>query len=151
MAFTSPELHMGFERLAGMAEVVRDTFARLATAGSTALRTFHSYSSTRAKRVSRADAPVYVAIPAAPRQLALAEQWSKIAAVLVSSVEGAQAATEMQSAATQKIDLAQYGLITLVDELSAVMTMPGRSRRSATVHAFGASDARMSPEQALAA
>lgn len=151
MAFTSPELHMGFERLAGMADLVRDALARLATAGSAAWRTFQSYSSVRTKRSSRADAPVYVAVPAAPRQLTLAEQWSKIAAVLVSSVDGARAATEMQSAATQKIDLAQYGLITLVDELSAVMTMPGRSRRTATVHTFGYSEARTSSGQALAA
>ena len=78
-----------------------------------------------------------------PLQLTLADQWTKISSVLVRSVEGASAIKDMQSAATQQLDLAQYGLSTLIDELAAVMAMPGvtSSRRisSASVHAFGGS------------
>lgn len=87
--------------------------------------------------------------------MSLADQWSKVSSILLQSVDGARIATEMQSAATQQLDLAQYGLITLVDELSAVMTIPGRRSRGATVHAFnGALDGAGLPPlqgQALAA
>jgi hypothetical protein len=71
-----------------------------------------------------------------------ADQWSKITSVLVRSVEGASSVKDMQSAATQQLDLAQYGLSTLIDELAAVMTVPGASssRRpnSAVLHNIGA-------------
>lgn len=100
-------------------------------------RAFKATANVQASPASRA-APQSQQIT---RPMTLADQWAKISAVLISSVDGARVATEMQSAATQQLDLAQYGLITLVDELSAVMAMPGRRSRSATVHAFnGASE-----------
>lgn len=77
--------------------------------------------------------------------MTLADQWSKVTAVLSQSVDGARIATEMQSAATQQLDLAQYGLITLVDELAAVMAIPGRRSRSATVHALNGGTENVDP------
>jgi predicted amidohydrolase len=66
--------------------------------------------------------------PASAR-LSPADQWSSVSAVLEASVAGAEEAHKLQTAATQLLDLAQYGISTLVDELSAVMTIPGRRDR----------------------
>jgi len=142
---------MGFERLAGLADVVHDGIARLAAMRAEALRAIRQSFAGKARHVPRADGLVGMPVQGQPRPLALADHWSKVTSILSSAVDGARVATEMQSAATQQLDLAQYGLITLVDELSTVMTIPGRSRRSATVHAFGASETRTLLGQALAA
>lgn len=99
-----------------------------------------SYGLTTAAAHTAAIAPVQTTRDAS-RPMTLADQWSKVSAVLARSVDGARIATDMQSAATQQLDLAQYGLITLVDELSAVMSIPGRRSRSATVHAFNGTSA----------
>lgn len=91
--------------------------------------------------------------------LTVADQWSKLSQILNASIGGAVAAHDMQSAATRQLDLAQYGLTTLVDELSAVMALPGRRSRPATLHQLGsgfdmaaeASLAQQTSGQALAA
>lgn len=76
--------------------------------------------------------------PAAPGRLDLADQWGKLAGVLTTAIEGAGSVRDMQVAATQQLDLAQYGITTLVDELAAVMSLPGRHPRLATIHALTA-------------
>lgn len=77
---------------------------------------------------------------AAPRALNIAEQWSRLSGILTTAISGSETVREMQAAATQQLDLAQYGITTLVDELAAVMALPGyegpRQSRLATVHAF---------------
>ncbi len=96
------------------------------------------------------------AVRAAPQRLSLSDQWVKVVSVLSNAIQGADAAKTLQSAATQQLDLAQYGLTTLVDELSAVMNVQGRRVRGATVHVFGAGygtadDVQLASGQALAA
>ena len=143
LAFASPVSQFGFERFAehaaAWADGVRATVARHVTKLVATQTPVHA----RAKSVQ----PVQAAqrVQAVPGRMTLADQWSKITSVLVRSVEGASAVKDMQSAATQQLDLAQYGLSTLVDELAAVMAMPGQANiapsryaNSATVHAFGA-------------
>lgn len=75
-------------------------------------------------------------LAATPKRLDLADQWNKLAGVLTTAIEGTCNVREMQAAATQQLDLAQYGITTLIDELTAVMALPGRNARLATVHAL---------------
>lgn len=74
---------------------------------------------------------------ASAQRLTAADQWSKLSNILQTSVGRATAAEQNQLSATRQLDLAQYALTTLVDELSAVMTLPGRRSRTATLHMFG--------------
>jgi hypothetical protein len=67
-----------------------------------------------------------------------ADQWSALSRVLTRAVVGAEEAGRLQKAATQQLDLAQYGISTLVDELSGVMTLTGRRDRLATLYVLGA-------------
>ena len=76
-------------------------------------------------------------------------QWSKVSEILSQSGQRAREAAALQAAAMRQIDLAQYGLITLRDELSAVMTLASR-RDTAVVQLFGAVQPQ-SREHALAA
>jgi hypothetical protein len=76
-----------------------------------------------------------------PRRITLAEQWAKLTAIIKGAASRAEEATRCHSAAALQLDLAQYGLTTLVDELSAVMDMQGRRRR-ATVHILGVTPPR---------
>jgi hypothetical protein len=76
-----------------------------------------------------------------PRRLTIAEQWNRLADVIKTAEWRADEATRCQTAAALQLDLAQYGLTTLVDELSAVMDMQGRRRR-ATVHVLGVTPPR---------
>ena len=142
MAFANPDLNFALERWPTIDGFVRDAFARL---GPVAAKLNQMKARVAAAvvavagRFERADAAPVRSVSAAAvaqRPMTLAEQWSKISAILERSVDGARVATDKQSAATQQLDLAQYGLITLVDELSAVMALPGRRSRTATVHAF---------------
>ena len=77
-----------------------------------------------------------------PARLTLAEQWARLVHIIKAAFSRAEEAARCHSAAALQIDLAQYGLITLVDELSAVMEMPGRRRR-ATVHVLEVAPARV--------
>lgn len=146
LAFAAPVLERGFGLLPSFSGMVREVTAQVHRAQVAIVRFVEPHQAAIARafkstaKVQAAPAP-RAASPQHTRPMTLADQWAKISEVLISSVDGARVATEMQSAATQQLDLAQYGLITLVDELSAVMTMPGRRSRSATVHAFnGASE-----------
>jgi hypothetical protein len=68
-----------------------------------------------------------------PRRLTISEQWDRISGIIVGAASRAEEATRCHASATQQLDLAQYALTSLVDELSAVMDVGGRRRR-ATVH-----------------
>lgn len=70
---------------------------------------------------------------AEPRRLTLAEQWDCLSNVIKGAASRAEEATRCHASASLQLDLAQYALTSLVDELSSVMDMGGRRRR-ATVH-----------------
>lgn len=72
-------------------------------------------------------------VAAAPRRLTAEDQWKRLIGVVQSAILGAQDARQMQLAATQQLDLAQYALRSLSEELAAVMTVPG-FRERASVH-----------------
>ncbi len=73
-----------------------------------------------------------------PRRLSLADQWAFLTDIVMGAVLRTNEASRCHAAATQQIDLAQYALMSLVDELSAVMDMGDRVRRRATIHVLGA-------------
>ena len=76
---------------------------------------------------------------AAPLQRSPADQWGRLSAVLTTAVTGAEQARKLQGAATQQLDLAQYGISTLLDELSTVMKVSNRRESKATLHVLGSS------------
>ena len=71
-----------------------------------------------------------------PRRLTIAEQWTYISDIVVGAASRAEEAARCHASATLQLDLAQYALSALVDELSSVMDVGGR-RRLATVHVLG--------------
>jgi hypothetical protein len=81
--------------------------------------------------------------------MSIGAQWLRLAGIVSKAIERAQQANECHRAATRQIDLAQYALSSLVDELSAVMTIRGH-RPMAVVHVFEPS-AQRPARQALAA
>jgi hypothetical protein len=92
-------------------------------------------------------------VPVADR-MAATDQWATLSNVLAGATRGAMAAERLQVSATQQLDLAQYGLLTLIDELSEVMVLPGRKSRTATLHTLAQlGDVPYGPpaQQALAA
>lgn len=68
-----------------------------------------------------------------PRRLPLGDQWDYLSNTIKGAHLRAEEATRCHKSAALQLDLAQYGLSSLVDELSAVMDVGGR-RRQATVH-----------------
>ena len=84
------------------------------------------------------------------RRLSVAEQWLLLSGVVSSAIRSAHSASQLQVAATQQLDLAQYGLSTMVDELAAVMALPGRRDKKASVHVLETAPTRTG-KQALAA
>jgi hypothetical protein len=68
-----------------------------------------------------------------PRRLTLVEQWNLLSDIIKGAFVSAEEATRCHKSAALQLDLAQYALISLVGELSAVMDVGGR-RRAATVH-----------------
>ena len=68
-----------------------------------------------------------------PRRLTLVEQWNSLSDIIKGAFFSAQEATRCHKSAALQLDLAQYALISLVGELSAVMDVGG-FRRPATVH-----------------
>jgi hypothetical protein len=71
-----------------------------------------------------------------PKRLTIADQWNYLADIVKGAASRAEEATRCHASATLQLDLAQYALSSLVDELSAVMDVGGR-RRLATVHVLG--------------
>jgi hypothetical protein len=90
-----------------------------------------------------ASGPVERATPKAvePRRLTFSEQWDFLTGIVMGAVYRSNEAARCHAAATQQIDLAHYALMSLVDELSAVMDMGDRVRRRATVHVLGVTPA----------
>lgn len=88
--------------------------------------------------------------PAVAAKITLAQQWVTIAALLGEAGRAADQARKLQKGATQQLDLAQYGLVTLRDELSAVMAIASRRDTTAVVHLFEPASDRQ-PQRALAA
>jgi hypothetical protein len=70
-----------------------------------------------------------------PQRLTLAEQWGYLTDTIKGALSRAEEATRCHASAALQLDLAQYALSSLVDELSAVMDVGGR-RRPATVLMF---------------
>ncbi len=68
-----------------------------------------------------------------PRRLTFVEQWARLSDTVKGALSRAEEATRCHTSAALQLDLAQYALTSLVDELSAVMDMGGR-RRPASVH-----------------
>lgn len=85
-------------------------------------------------------APAREATRGAFGQLTVGAQWEKVTGVLNRARDHADTAAALQVRATSQLDLAQYGLITLRDELSAVMSLPSRrdGRDGKVVQMFGA-------------
>jgi hypothetical protein len=81
---------------------------------------------------------------AEPRPLTLSEQWAALTGIVMGAAARAEEAVRCHVSATQQIDLAQYALSSMIDELSAVMDMGGRVRRRATIHVFGAAQPAIS-------
>ncbi len=104
---------------------------------------------SQAARTAVKSATKFAMTSAAPAALTANDQWSRVSGVLTNAIAGAREAGQLQSAATRQLDLAQYALYTLRDELSAVMSVPGR-REPASVHVLDASPSR-AVVQALAA
>jgi hypothetical protein len=119
LAFVLPSLPQRFGLLARMADGVRRSASH----------------STSAPSPRRAPAPHDVKQSAS---LSLSDQWAKLTGILAGAVSHSENAQHLQKAATQQLDLAQYGLSTLIDELAAVMAVDGRRDRLATLHVFGA-------------
>ncbi|CAA2143518.1 hypothetical protein [Hyphomicrobium sp. ghe19] len=71
-----------------------------------------------------------------PPRLSISEQWGHISGIITGAASRAEEATRCHASATLQLDLAQYALTSLVDELTAVMDVGGRRRR-ATVHVLG--------------
>jgi hypothetical protein len=68
-----------------------------------------------------------------PAPMTISEQWNRLTSIIQTAASRADDAARCHAAAALQLDLAQYGVTTLIDELSAVMEMPGRRPR-ATVH-----------------
>ncbi|AGK59841.1 hypothetical protein HYPDE_40863 [Hyphomicrobium denitrificans 1NES1] len=68
-----------------------------------------------------------------PHRLTFVEQWGYLSDTIKGALSRAEEATRCHTSAALQLDLAQYALTSLVDELSAVMDVGGR-RRPATVH-----------------
>ena len=68
-----------------------------------------------------------------PRLLTIAEQWNRLASVITSAGAKVEIAARCHASAALQLDLAQYALTSLVDELANVMDVQGRRRRG-TVH-----------------
>jgi hypothetical protein len=84
--------------------------------------------------------PAHAAVPKArePRRLTITDQWNFLSDIVMGAASRAEEAARCHASATLQLDLAQYALTSLVDELSGVMEMGGRRRR-ATVHVLGVS------------
>jgi hypothetical protein len=77
-----------------------------------------------------------------PRRLTLADQWAYLTEIVMGAATRAEEAARCHVSATQQLDLAQYALSSMIDELSAVMDMGGRVRRRGTLHVFGVAPAQ---------
>lgn len=92
-------------------------------------------------RKEKGDAPV----AREPGRLTLIEQWNSLSNIIKGSLARAEEATRCHKTAALQLDLAQYALSSLVDELSVVMDVGGR-RREATVLVLDLQPPPMTPQ-----
>lgn len=103
----------------------------------------------RPARSDRHFRPKQAALASSAR-LSMAEQWDRLASVLVVSNGQASHARDLQGRASQQIDLATYAFNSIIDELALVMALPAR-RELAVVHLFEPALARSKERGAIAA
>lgn len=116
-----------------MADTPKIQFARVFAAISSVARSFFQLVGPRAAaNTAESEMPRQLE----PRRLTIAEQWNYLTDIVVGAASRAEEATRCHASATLQLDLAQYALTSLVDELSAVMDV-GNRRRLATVHVLG--------------
>lgn len=84
------------------------------------------------------------------KAMSLSQQWAMIAGLLSEAGRAADEARQLHKIATQQLDLAQYGLITMREELAAVMAISSRRDKTAAVHLFEPASGMLQPH-ALAA
>lgn len=93
------------------------------------------------------NAPQGATLPQSPQTLS--GQWDRLSSIISGAVSGAEQAGQLHHAATRQIDLAQYALASLVDELSGVMAVRDK-RPLAVVHVFEPSSQRPGRKQLAA-
>lgn len=82
---------------------------------------------------SRPHAGSETKIAAALKPMTLADQWARVSSIISTASEKAAEAGRCQTAAAMQLDLAHYGLTSLIAELSTVMDIGARPA-SASVH-----------------
>jgi hypothetical protein len=70
--------------------------------------------------------PANASQPVKPRRMGRDEEWLKLAGIVRTAVQRAEDATGFHASASQQLDLAQYALANLLDELTGVMSVPNR-------------------------
>jgi hypothetical protein len=116
-----------------MADTLKILAVRVSVAISSAATSFSQLAGLRAP-VNNAKSEMPRQLE--PRRLTIGEQWTYLADIVVGAASRAEEAARCHASATLQLDLAQYALTSLVDELSAVMDV-GNRRRLATVHVLG--------------
>lgn len=110
---------------------------------ATADRAGQEMRSLAAAQPATSSSASLVSVLVTPERLSAAAQWSKAAGVVEMAIGRAKSAADLQAAATRQLDLAQYGLSSVLDELAAVMAVPGRRERAKVVrfapHSHGGS------------
>ncbi|HEX4891805.1 MAG TPA: hypothetical protein VFV47_00850 [Hyphomicrobiaceae bacterium] len=71
---------------------------------------------------ARKPAASQVSLPARP--MTLSAQWSRVATVIEKANESHKRMCDLQAAAAQQLELAEYALDRLMDELACVMALP---------------------------
>jgi hypothetical protein len=66
-----------------------------------------------------------IKLPATP--MTLAAQWSRVATVIEMANQSHKSMCDLQAAASQQLELAEYALDRLMGELASVMTLPGQN------------------------
>lgn len=102
-------------------------------------------------RVSPAAKPVAIARPQpVARAMTREEQFARLARVVESALESGREAASCHATAGRQLDLAQYGLSTLLKELRDVMALPERPA-AATLHPIVPTPRQPARQDAIAA
>jgi Asp/Glu/hydantoin racemase len=95
-----------------------------------ALTTTFAVRPTTAQPVVAVKAATVLVAKRAGERIGAAEQFARVAGVVSSAIETVTDVNRRQAAVAQQLDLAQYALNSLSDELSAVMSVPGWRERA---------------------
>jgi hypothetical protein len=96
-------------------------------------------------RFIRSGARTDTVVDKEPRRLTLVDQWNFLSDIIKGAFSSAEEASRCHKSAAMQLDLAQYALTSLVDELSAVMDV-GDRRREATVHVLDVQPPPVAPQ-----